>query len=90
MPATCSLYPLSIIPLVSSLSAAWQVRAAEADASGGEEEGGGEAERSGGGDERLQQEEGGSRDTPLISAAQERQGQEKVSQSLTHLSSSFF
>lgn len=77
----------------SSLSAARQVRAAEADAPGGEEEGGGEAERPGGGDERLQQEEGGGRDALLISAPQERQGQEKVSQSLlsiTHLPHSSF
>lgn len=66
------------------LSAARQVRAAEEDAPGGEEEGGGEATRPGGGDERLQQEEGGGRDALLISAPQERQGQEKVSQSLLH------
>lgn len=71
-----------------TLSAAWQVRAAEADAPGGEEESGGEAERLGGGDERLQQEEGGSRDTLLISAPEERQGQEKVSQSFLSITDS--
>lgn len=65
----------------SSLSAPRQVRAAEADAPGGEEEGGGETARPGGGDEHLQQEEGGGRDVLLISAPQERQGQEKVSRS---------
>lgn len=81
---SCLLCPRPVPPspaLVSSLSAARQVWAAEADAPGGEEEGGGEEERPGGGDERLQQEEGGSRDALLISAPQERQGQEKVSQS---------
>ena len=81
---------LSITTLVSSLAAARQVRAAEADAPGGEEEGGGEAERLGGGDERLQQEEGGSRDALLISAPQERQGQEKVSPSLLSIYHSRF
>ena len=79
--------PVVAVALLSS--AARQVWAAEADAPGGEEEGGGEAERPGGGDERLQQEEGGSRDAVLISATQERQGQEKVRQSVVSPHSSF-